>query len=290
MSRVSRLVSAVESKMLWRVIGSVDAVGQGMNHELNDVNPFVLFDHAKPMHKKGTPPFGIHPHHGLHVASLLWEGVLENRVGPEPESTLFGKSDGPAVLSTMAGSGVSHEEKSASDDLLSISQIVWLIPEASRTLPHRSEQLSDANWHQISPGHKILVAVGSILGIDSPIITETPVNLFMGHLDAGSTTEIKTIFGGGFLYCVNGQLTIDETLIVSAHQVAVLTSADGKITISNTSKETVKYVFGNGSRIEEPWVKLLTHNGFLLAANLEAAREQEKIIERVGVEHYGNPN
>ena len=90
MSRVSRVVSAVESKMLWRVIGSVDAVGQGTNHELNDVNPFVLFDHAKPMHKKGTPPFGIHPHHGLHVASLLWEGVLENRVGLEPESTLFG--------------------------------------------------------------------------------------------------------------------------------------------------------------------------------------------------------
>ena len=54
-----------------------------------------------------------------------------------------------------------------------------------------------------------------------------------------------------------------------------------------SSTDEVEFVFGWGARIEEPWVKLLTHNGFFLALSLEAAQRQEKIFLEQGMTSYG---
>ena len=79
----------------------------------SDVNPFILFDEAKPMHKKGLPPFGLHPHHGLQVATLLWNGAVSSRLGTEAEATVFSK--GPEGVVALAGRGLTHDEHSATD-------------------------------------------------------------------------------------------------------------------------------------------------------------------------------
>jgi hypothetical protein len=59
------------------------------------------------------------------------------------------------------------------------------------------------------------------------------------------------------------------------------------VKVSNESEKPARLIFANGSRIEEPWVKLLSQNGFLIARDLEEAKRQEAISKEVGLAKYG---
>lgn len=91
---------------LFRVIGSVDARGDGLKHDLFDVNPFVLFDQTGVLEEAHVPPFGLHPHHGLQVISFVWKGAVRSLV---PGTTPI-VAKGPGAMCVNAGRGMAHEE------------------------------------------------------------------------------------------------------------------------------------------------------------------------------------
>ena len=252
------------------------------------MNPFILFDEAKPMHKKGLPPFGLHPHHGLQVATLLWNGAVSSLLGTEAEATVFSK--GPEGVVAMAGRGLTHDEHSATDEETTLGQLIWLIPEASRSKPLRvAESANAGQWTPVGDKARVHVVVGSAFGADSKVETESHILVVMAELEAGGSIEFETVEGGAFVYPMSGELTIDGNSVVAARHLAILTSAAGKVSVQNTSpKDKMRLVFGNGKTVDEPWVKLLTHNGFLIARNLDAARKQEEIIKQVGLDKYGS--
>lgn len=66
-----------------------------------DVNPFVLLDDPELLTAPNQPPFGLHPHHGLHVLSLIWRGTIDSRLAHEAEVSVL---TGPLSASIFAGS------------------------------------------------------------------------------------------------------------------------------------------------------------------------------------------
>ncbi len=74
-----KLVPATKTNHFLRVIGTVDVLGNGTHHSVAEVGPFVLMDDA--VAALGQPPFGRHPHRGLHVISLIWEGSVRFCIG-----------------------------------------------------------------------------------------------------------------------------------------------------------------------------------------------------------------
>ncbi len=160
-----------------RVIGTVDFLGQGTKHAVADVNPFVLLDDPPTMvgpvllrssffffsHKKvaaqrkaGLPPFGLHPHHGLHVCSIVWEGQLDSRTLPEP---VFTTLTGPRAVSVFAGRGLAHDEHTHSDEPTTMQQLIWLVPEEARKKKSRV-QVNQTGFFSVAPGAEVLVAIG----------------------------------------------------------------------------------------------------------------------------------
>jgi redox-sensitive bicupin YhaK (pirin superfamily) len=284
MKRNIALYPPTQSSHFARVIGTTDFLGQGIVHPVADVNPFVLLDDAPTMRKQGMPPFGLHPHHGLHVASLLWEGRIESRLAHEAEPTLCGP--GPVVVSIFAGRGMAHEEKTHSDEATTMEQLIWLIPEEARSRPAKAT-LSKGKFTRVGNGAEILVGVGKAFGIDSDVETHSPITVLMGRLLSGGHVSIPTIPGGTFFYALNGAVTANDQE-VPEKTLAIVESGSDDLHLRNSGAGEVRFIFGNGARIEEPWVKLLTQNGFLLARDEAEAKRQEAISKKVGLSKYGS--
>lgn len=82
---------------LSRLIGGLDFKGQGTNHPLISVDPFILCDSAVEIVGPGKPPFGYHPHHGLIAMTYVLSGAFDD------EDNL-GEGDTPEVHVNEAGS------------------------------------------------------------------------------------------------------------------------------------------------------------------------------------------
>jgi hypothetical protein len=63
---------------LSRLIGGLDCKGNGTNHPLISVEPFILCDSAKEIIGAGKPPFGFHPHHGLIAMTYVLSGAFDD--------------------------------------------------------------------------------------------------------------------------------------------------------------------------------------------------------------------
>lgn len=124
------VVAPTQNAHFLRVIGTTDFLGQGTKHTVAEINPFILMDDAPIARKAGVPPFGVHPHHGLQVVSLIWSGVIHSRFAHELSPTFC---HGPVAVSLFAGRGMAHEEFTATDDAMQMQQLIFRVKEESRT-------------------------------------------------------------------------------------------------------------------------------------------------------------
>ena len=73
------------------------------------LSPFLLLDHAGPMHFPPAPrPRGVgwHPHRGFETVTIVYQGEVEHR-----DSTGAGGTIGPGDVQWMtAAAGILHEE------------------------------------------------------------------------------------------------------------------------------------------------------------------------------------
>jgi len=286
---VTDVVPAKDIGPFYRVIGSLDEIGQGSLHAVHDINPFTLFDEVKVTREAGVPPFGPHPHHGLQVLTCILKGSIWNKIWDYPEVVY----EAPMGVCVNAGRGAVHEEKTAVSDETKTLQIVWLIPEASRSKV-ATESTQEPHLVEFESGASIRVWVGRPFGDESAsaVVTPTPLNIITGTLKPNGSLEIEdTSAGGAFLYPFSAgvRVQVSDSETVKSRHVAIFDDASGGVikVRNESSTDEVEFVCGWGTRIEEPWVKLLTHNGFFLARSLEAARLQEKLFLEQGMTSYG---
>ena len=111
--------------------------------------------------------------------------------------------------------------------------------------------------------------------------THAPVNVFGIEINAGKSFTFASTQLGALLYVKQGTNVSVNGKKVGEKELAVFDSkAKGDVTVQNESeKDSARVFFAEGEPVEGPWVKLLTNNGFLLAADEESAKKKEKELE-----------
>lgn len=113
MQQITQVVSSTpihteqKNTRVLRVIGSVDIDGQGVEHDIVDIDPFLLLDESLIDGKLSTS-FRKHPHTGLVAVTYLLEGTAhawDNIHGATPDLNRAG-----GVYCVDAGRGIVHGE------------------------------------------------------------------------------------------------------------------------------------------------------------------------------------
>eukprot|EP00038_Savillea_parva_P016727 m.17836 g.17836 ORF g.17836 m.17836 type:complete len:304 (+) comp3539_c0_seq1:1596-2507(+) len=289
---VQQVVPATDTNRFKRLIGTLDFKGQGTDHRLADVEPYVLFDDAQELQGKGVPPFGYHPHAHLIAMTVVLDGLFEDGDsigGPGPHT------HGPGSLyMAQAGTGLFHMERSAAEGTHSVFQIiVKMRQDAWNDAPQVYRlKAEDVPSVALDGGVEARVLVGEMSGATSPAtVSGLPdVLLLRVFVPAGTTTiklPVDSRHTRGWLYVRSGTVQAASTKgggveLSNASGIAVFGDGDN-LELTNANPETpVEFVVGAGKPSGEPWVKLLGHNGFVLGAT-EA--EAEADMARVVAEH-----
>lgn len=182
---------------------------------------------------------------------------------------------------------MAHEECTHTDDPCMMQQLIFLIPESAKSKPARTQLNSSGFFSTGDEGSEAFLACGKMFDRDAGLSTETTINVVFGKLDAKAGVTLKTFVGGCFVYVLEGELSINDRTTVGERTLAIVEDGDADLRLTAQSSGGAKYIFANGERIDEPWVKLLTHNGFLIAKDEAEALHQEQIVNKVGLHRYG---
>mmetsp|Transcript_24726 Transcript_24726/g.69418 ORF Transcript_24726/g.69418 Transcript_24726/m.69418 type:complete len:356 (+) Transcript_24726:108-1175(+) len=239
---ISHVVSALPG-VPSRMIGTVDVDGNGTPHKLHQVDPFILLDQAT-VPKDAKPDFGMHPHRGHSVVTLLFKGTVRSKdsLHDENEEIIF---SGPASCLVEAGSGLFHDESSVVNDESDYSQRMallqlWIgVKEADRKAPpaiHLDTELpvediyafvgrdddddnkepkqdsSTAGNVNADTKREPIGFVRYYLGDKTSIASRNPITVAYVHQHAGTTYRYPAIdpSHGGFIINLNGSEMLDE--------------------------------------------------------------------------------
>lgn len=254
---------------LMRVVGGTDARGHGTAFAIRDVGPYLLVGDARGIMGPGQPPFGDHPHAGLIAVSHVPDGgPWESRANvPGSEVIPFAAGD---VLMTFAGRGIVHDETTVGDGEHHMLQIILRLPTAMRDAP-----ASVGRWRppQMVSGVTCL--------FDGERLRDVSIEAAAYHvrLPAGQSVELTLhdAHRTGFVYARNGSVEVSGVPL-QPMDVAVL-GAQGKLLTLSAVDDDCECLIGVGAPIEEPWAKLLGHNGFVVAADEAGAAA---LLDRYG--------
>lgn len=256
--------------MLRRVIGSTDFKGQGTRHTLAELGPFVMFDDAPAVPGPGLPPFGSHPHAGLAAVSFIPAGNAWRAT-----SSIAGHEDhivesGQSVL-LFAGSGLVHDEHTHTDGHHELFQIIFRVPASHRPA---------TPFLTLIPTVELQAGVVRAFSSIDIAATGVQASLVMAHVT--SKTVIPTQAGDdvAFVYVRRGDVTVNGAPLREGDVAAFQTHVEH---IHLESMDAVCLV-GAGASIDEPWAKLLGHNGFVVAATPdEAQTAMDRVVTQFGL-------
>ncbi len=190
------------------------------------VGPFIYADIIGP--ETLAPGAGInvdaHPHIGLSTVTYLFDGRMVHR-----DSTGAVQTVEPGAVNWMtAGSGVSHTERSHTDDVTKARTIHGL--QTWVALPVEAENISPSFQHAAaadipteSVGRSLVrVAVGSGWGLDSPATGSSPLILAEIRLEAESPVPIDSKLPELAVIALDGDVRVNDETITPG-QIAVLT-------------------------------------------------------------------
>lgn len=287
---VDKVVPATFNGKITRLVGTLDMDGNGTNHPLADVDPFILLDAGK-IGKPGVPSFGAHPHRGHSVVSILLNGKVKSWDSFKKDGDEKEVLSAPASYWVDAGSGVFHDERSVMEDENDPSQHMelfqlWVgVSEADRKKPARIQydtdlpkfELKDTTGNTIGSG---IYYVGEKTKIETP----HPISVALIKQNKGTTYRHPVVAEhGGFVVHTKGNPSIGGTTPENKNDVLVLKNdqdgAPDYLEIQASDKEDAEYLVCAGERIKEKWVKKLVANGAIIAATEEEAKEIAPKVE-----------
>lgn len=269
---------------LWRVIGTVDIDGHGTQHAIAHVDPFLLLDEAV-IEGEISSSFHKHPHTGLMAVTYLLNGTAhawDNIHGATPDLNRAG-----GVYCVDAGRGIVHGEAPI-EGLRQVRLLqLWLNPGIyQQPLPKASYQLFQPNeipdynhgplWAKVIIGHAF--------NLTSPVVSRWPIQYLHIKIQPyqTSTIQIPNESWQGFVYILNGQGTFGANKIQGQPQDCLIlgTELSTTIALENTSDETLALIVATGLPHHQPFVKLLSHGGAMIADTVVNARNSMLEYER----------
>lgn len=202
-------------------------------HGLLNADPFVLWDHFAIGNGAGFPD---HPHRGFEAITYIFSGGMRHADNLGNSSMV---TTGGAQRFT-AGRGLVHSEMPAPGETTAGIQLWINLPQRLKAIAPAYQQVDAAEFpEQAIEGGTIRTLVGK----DSPLILHTPVEYLDIRLAAGSELEraIPTDFRG-FLYIVEGAVTIDEKSATTGQ--AILVENIASLGLSASQATRLMWCFG----------------------------------------------
>ena len=202
-------------------------------------DPFVLWDD---FHVKPGAGFPTHPHRGFEAITYLFAGAINHADNLGNNSTV---GVGGAQRFT-AGKGIEHSEM-PDDKIESHGIQLWInLPQRLKGIdPDYQEVLAaDIPDKQIDGGHeRIIVGEGSPLKLH----TEVDYREIVLNKDGTYTGQVPNSHKG-FIYLVDGQLTLADSEIKAGHACFLEPGSAWTVTATTTAR----FMFCSGTPHNEP--------------------------------------
>lgn len=275
---------------LWRIIGTVDIDGQGTEHALADVNPFLLLDDAA-IDGEMSSSFKKHPHTGLTAVTYLLEGTAhawDNIHGETPDLNRAG-----GVYCVDSGRGIVHGE-AAIEGIRHVRILqLWFNPGIDKhPLPQASYQLFQPRELPIYQNDHLWakIIIGQAFGSASPIVSRWPIQYLHLKLAPHQTCALKIPNASwqGFIYIISGHGKFGTNEIIGQpnHCLVLGSELSDEIQLENTGNQSLEFIFATGQPHQQPFVKLLGHGGAMIADTEANARKWMQVYEE-DPEHFG---
>jgi len=262
-------------------------VKQPLPHaRINNIDPFLLLHHAGPVSfegggrqsTEGVPP---HPHRGFEPVTFVFKGGVHHRDSRGNDHVV--RAGG--VQWMTAGMGIVHSERPARElvedggewELLQL----WVnLPARFKMVQPRYQGLSEEDIPVMDQdGFRIQVVAGALDRTAGAALTHTPVTALILHAEEGASTTLALPDGQvGFLYALDGHLTLNEEVEVPGNHMAEL---DGTGPLRIDADQDTRALLMLGEPIGEPVVS----SGPFVMSNtteiLEAMRDSQ--IGRMGI-------
>lgn len=226
-------------------------------------DPFLLLDEMAPHHQKPGEAIGApaHPHRGFEAVTYILQGEVEHRDSAGHHGII-----GPGDVQWMtAGDGIVHSEmpstRMQTEGGVGHGLQLWVnLPASLRRTPPKYQALPDDDVASVGgPGWTAEVVAGSMLGVEGPAATHTPIGFARVTVQPGTTLHIPTTDGHtALVYAFAGTAAVgpagDE---LRAHHLAVLADDGGEIvlTVADGASEPFDCVVLTGEPIGEPMVR-----------------------------------
>jgi redox-sensitive bicupin YhaK (pirin superfamily) len=261
---------------LFRAIGSVDIDGQGVQHDIAEIDPFIFLDEAF-IEGEVSSSFRKHPHTGLTAVTYLLEGVShawDNLHGATPDLNHAG-----GVYCIDAGKGIVHGEAPVEGERNVRLLQLWYNPGIyDSQLPSARYQLFQPNELPIYEDQQIWakVIIGNAFGLTSPVSTRWPIQYVHLKVAPHQThlIKIQDATWHGFIYVIRGKGKFGENKTIGEPQQCMILGLEKAVSIrvTNTSSEVLEFIFATGKPHHKKFIKLLGHGGAVVTDTEKKAR------------------
>lgn len=271
--------SNTAQREIYRVIGSTDIDGQGTEHEVHHIDPFIFLDEAL-MGEAGTT-FSPHPHAGLCAVSHILSGEIKSWDNLNGELDQNNEAGGLYYISS--GRGVVHSE-------VAIKPThwlqLWLNPGVDQDpLPQAQAQLVKPSDIPVHHNDEAIfrVLMGDFYGCSSPVKCDWPV--IYVHVVVNAQTDTTIQFDhkdwNGFVYVLKGagQFGSDQTTATYQDLVEFDTKDGVSLEISNSADSNLEFMLAIGKPHGKSFAKLLGNGGAIVADSEEHARSSMSDFE-----------
>ena len=285
MSRLAKVTNASKlGEVGLRLIGTTDIDGNGTSHEVEQVDPIVLFDYVK-MNATGESAFRPHPHFGLTAMSFLPDkGVWKawDSLKGDTEEHLY-----PGGLYYVhAGKPAFHHEFAAPETIeaqetVEFVQLVWNATdeEGVETVIIQPDDIPVV----ATEDHIVRVMAGEFLGVESvqPFAHRKIIYAY-AQLLSSSPLEVELPKDmNGILFPIEGDVNVNN-LTVNEHQMMILGEEDRALSVSRSDpNKPARFIIAAGEPVNRPFHKLLGLGGFIIGDTEGGVRA---MMEELGVQ------
>jgi redox-sensitive bicupin YhaK (pirin superfamily) len=230
---------------------------------LDWADPFLMLDELAPKMLEPGEAVGApdHPHRGFETVTYILQGEVEHRDSAGNHGLI-----GPGDVQWMtAGDGIVHSEMPSvriqTHGGVSHGVQLWVNLPASlrRTSPKYQALPADRLTSVSGDGWNAEVVAGSLLGVQGPAETHTPIGYARVTVQPGATLRVPTSEGHTALtYAFGGSAMVgDSAERLPTNHLAVFerTSGDIVLTVAADAGEPLDCIVLTGEPINEPMVR-----------------------------------
>jgi len=276
---IVRVVKPTPTGPLMRLVGTTDCKGKGTVHELEGLDPVVLCDYAS-LTGKDRPPYGFHPHHGLIAVTAVMDGCFTDKDNLNPPEGHHNKPGGIYMVS--AGRGVCHDETTVTEGHHAAVQTIFKIPadklkefpvpELIRVEPADIPDLGLA-------GGTAKLLVGKLGNTESPAKVQALPRVVMVSIEINANAKMEVPLDDdlehGMIWILKGKAKLGGGADWCEAGKGLWLFGKGAGMSIEAGEEGAKMLVTAGKPLNEPWVKMLGRNGFIIA---EDEAEADKIM------------